>query len=65
MSIFRRRHPIRVIVQRCRKCGRAREVVQDSITARQRICNLCVSAEVSRAERTQLDLEAIRPATRA
>jgi hypothetical protein len=60
VSLFRRRRPVRVIEQRCRKCGRVREVVEDSVTARQRICNLCVSAEVSRAERTQLDLEAIR-----
>ena len=57
---LRRRPRIRVIGQRCRKCGRRRRVVEDSVTARQRICNLCVSAEVSRAERTQVDLEVIR-----
>ena len=41
--------------------------MEDSVTARQRICNFCVSAEVSRAEAdrlaeepTRLDLDAIR-----
>jgi hypothetical protein len=52
---LRRRPRIVVVHQRCRKCGRKRLVVDGSVTARERICNLCIYSEVSRAERTLVD----------
>lgn len=46
--MFRRRPRIRVIYLRCRKCGQRMKVVAGSVPARERICNLCVIAEVNR-----------------
>lgn len=54
------RSRIKVVFQRCRKCGRRMKVVAGSVPARERKCNLCVIAEVNRADRTVVDLDAIR-----
>ena len=60
MSLFRRRPRIRVIPQRCRTCGRWRDVVEDSAAALERECNFCVIAAIHRAERNQVDMDVVR-----
>ena len=57
MGLFRRKR-IQVVLIRCRKCGRRMKVVAGSVPARERECNLCVFAEVNRAEATRADLPA-------
>lgn len=54
------RSRIRVIILRCRSCGRRMKVVAGSVPARERECNLCVIGQINAGERTQLDMDAVR-----